>query len=92
MRIVLPMLSVPRALWCTVLLLTAVIGNAAAQDKPKIEITPQLAHASAINTAAFSPNGKFLLSGSGDQTLKLWDAATGQLIRTYRGHPQRSFP
>ena len=35
---------------------------------------------------AFAPNGKQLLSGSWDKTLKLWDVNTGQLIRTFRGH------
>ena len=27
-----------------------------------------------------------MLSGSGDKTLKLWDAATGALLRTFEGH------
>ncbi len=91
MRIVLRMLSVAPALWCAVLLLTAFVHGAAAQDKPKIEITPQLAHSSGINAVAFSPDGKLLLSGGADRTLKLWDAATGRLIRTYRGHSEEVF-
>jgi WD40 repeat protein len=35
---------------------------------------------------AFSPDGGRVLSGNFDNTIKLWDAATGALIRTFEGH------
>ena len=57
--------------------------GAAAQDRPKIEITPQIPHSGPVNSVAFSPDGARVLSGSSDGKLKLWDAATGQLIRTF---------
>ena len=38
---------------------------------------------------AFSPDGTRLLAGSDDHTLKLWDAATGQLLRAFEGHAGR---
>jgi WD40 repeat protein len=56
------------------------------QDKPKIEIVPQIAHTFAVWSVAFSPDGSRVLSGSSDNTLKLWDAATGTLLRTFEGH------
>ena len=35
---------------------------------------------------AFSPEGARLLTGSLDKTARLWDARTGQLLATLRGH------
>jgi WD40 repeat protein len=59
--------------------------QASAQDRLKIEVTPQVPHSREATSVAFSPDGARLLSG-GDDTLKLWDAATGRLIRTFEGH------
>jgi WD40 repeat protein len=35
---------------------------------------------------AFSPDGRRALSGSYDNTLKLWDLETGLVLRTLQGH------
>ena len=38
------------------------------------------AHSECINSVAFSPDGKTIVSGSDDQTLKVWDAGASALI------------
>jgi WD40 repeat protein len=39
-----------------------------------------------FESVAFSPDGRRLASGSWNNTIKLWDVATGQGVRTLRGH------
>jgi WD40 repeat protein len=46
----------------------------------------QTGHSSAITAEAFSADGRLLLSGSEDGTLKLWEVTTGREIRTLAGH------
>ena len=71
-----------RVLLPTVLLLFSHLGLVA--QKP--ELVVQTGHSSSISEVAFSPNGKLLASGSNDNTVKLWDVATGRELRTFTGH------
>jgi serine/threonine protein kinase len=43
-------------------------------------------HSSDVNSVAFSPDSKFLATGSDDDTIKLWNLANQQEIRTLNGH------
>lgn len=43
-------------------------------------------HTADIKAAAFSSDGKYLLTGSADKTARLWDVETGKSIFTMRGH------
>ncbi|MDX2263603.1 MAG: TIR domain-containing protein [Hyphomicrobiales bacterium] len=56
------------------------------EDAEKRLIRTLTGHGVAVNAAAFSPEGKTIVSGSEDNTLKLWDAQTGREIRTLRWH------
>jgi WD40 repeat protein len=49
----------------------------------------QSGHSSSINSAAFSPEGRLLLTGSSDRTARLWDAASGMELRRFFGHTGR---
>jgi predicted NACHT family NTPase len=62
------------------------VDDTQAQGTAKLAIVAQIAHTELVDSVAFSPDGARVLSGSGDNTLKLWDAASGQLIRTFEGH------
>src|SRR5665648_622449 len=43
-------------------------------------------HTGNVYACAFSPDGRRIVSGSGDDTLKLWDAETGRCNATFEGH------
>lgn len=42
-------------------------------------------HTETIYSLVFSPNGKQIVTGSFDKTVKVWDATTGKEIRTLTG-------
>jgi WD40 repeat protein len=66
------------------LLFAFFLTPAIASDKPEIFV--QLGHTMSVASVAFSPDGKYVLSGSWDDTLKLWNVETGREIRTFTGH------
>jgi WD40 repeat protein/serine/threonine protein kinase len=43
-------------------------------------------HTNTVNSVVFSPDGKRLASASGDSTVKVWDAQTGQELFTFKEH------
>ncbi|BAY65252.1 protein kinase [Calothrix brevissima NIES-22] len=43
-------------------------------------------HSNPVDSVAISPDGNTLASGSWDNTIKLWNLATGEQIRTFSGH------
>lgn len=45
-------------------------------------------HGACVSTVCFSPDDKYILSAAYDNTIRLWDANDGKLIRIYKGHTQ----
>ncbi|MGE4001623.1 MAG: protein kinase [Planctomycetaceae bacterium] len=52
-------------------------------SKPELAL---VGHESWVQGVAFSPDGRFLASGSGDMTVRIWDVATGKEYRVLREH------
>ena len=49
----------------------------------KIILNPQCpltGHSGWVNSVAYSPDGKHIVSGSADNTVKIWDSSTGKEV------------
>jgi WD40 repeat protein len=54
------------------------------RQRPPVRI--EKGHDGAVYSVAFSPDGRYLASGGSDKQVKVWNAATGQLVRTLGEH------
>ncbi len=61
------------------------------EGREKPETFVQIGHTSSINTIDLSPDGKWILSGSDDDSIKLWEAESGRLIRTFKDNDNVEF-
>ena len=56
------------------------------------EIALLRGHTRRVNSAAYSPDGTRIVSASDDKTVRIWDAKTGAILKTLKGHTrQRQF-
>jgi TRAP-type C4-dicarboxylate transport system substrate-binding protein/sugar lactone lactonase YvrE len=62
--------------------------NPTPEASPAVEAPPLefKGHTRRLWGVAFSPDDKYLATGSSDKTARLWDLATGETIRIFSGH------
>ncbi|WP_342269666.1 WD40 domain-containing protein [Rickettsia endosymbiont of Orchestes rusci] len=52
----------------------------------KLSLYPDLEHNAPVYCLSYSPDGKYLASGSNDQIVRIWDARNGNLLQNLKGH------
>jgi len=50
------------------------------------EVRTLAGHTESVRLVSISSDGSYVVSGSSDNTVKIWDMATGTEVRTLTGH------
>ena len=75
------------ACWENLVAVGFLSGNITIHDAiTGIPMSVHSSHTGRVNSVAFSSDGTFLVSGSDDKTVNLWDIQTGGVVKTFHGH------
>jgi WD40 repeat protein len=69
-----------------IILFLFIISSQLFSQQETLKIIVQSGHYAPVMSIDYSADGKFIITGSKDKTLKLWEVATGREIRTFTGH------
>lgn len=69
-----------------IILLNVNFTFAQISDQRNLELVVQTGHSGAVESMAFSQNGKLLASGDKNGVIKLWDLSSGREIKTLSKH------
>ena len=72
--------TIAAGLGCDIIFFGAVTGS---------QVAVLSGHTGQVRSLAFSSDGTFLVSGSEDKTVRLWDVQTGRVVKTLYGHTEQ---
>jgi len=75
----------------TVLTELKIVSGETAGDRPKQVVKNLTGHRGRLYAARFSPDGKFVVTGSADTTARIWEVPSGRLRSTLQGHTAHIF-
>ena len=79
-----PCLPLPLLTTLAVIIHTCYTAPATAQQPTVLAVLK--GHQRHVTTVLFSPDGKQLITGSGDKTVRIWDVSQGKQTRVIQGH------
>ena len=66
--------------------LVAIFSSALGQERTGVETILQKGHSRYVSCLDYSPDGKYVATGSYDHNIILWNARNGKQIRTFSMH------
>ncbi len=71
-------------IYLTIILLNS--ANHVNAQTSRLETVIQKGHEAVVKAVAYTPDGKYLLTGSRDKSIKLWETSSAREVKSYKGH------